>query len=569
MPTLPEIKSAIQQLIPDGVDLPLQRLEAVLLPGTPKYNEYLIIKSRYSAYLSSIIRGDMPLKDQNTTYNGITYSLLLFIESLTESDLKAGDLQATPGQAPAKQGELLYSIPHEMEPGREYRCVVRLAYLKEVIRRNWEAHAGDVHQSIRVAEVMSVELINFDETPHFSIRTLSDAVQFLDQDDYTEWLFFVKPIHPGEYSLVLRVAVLEVRNGREVRKEVVIEEHILVSTTAPEPVDQFAKTNVSISLGAPASVSPGPPPFSKSPESPSPKEAVMPNQPEPEAHEEGDEAGPSEQEPIIATTGHRRGLVVTAFFLAFILFGSTATWAFTPPETKDWVWARYVKNDEKTYSDFILKYPASVRRETAFYRKAKVAPSVQNLRAYKETFPAGSFREEVVQRLQGIEQDQILEIHRNPVSKNVRQFLNDFPESDHLADIKQVVESKPELRKELLPELERTYLETIQRRPNALRIRAFLKDFPESEKLPEIKKIVDGRPELQKEARPALEKAYLDAVRRKPEPPRVRAFLRDFPTSDSLMELKHVVGSKPELKRAVWHDLQEAEIRQKRKGRPQ
>jgi hypothetical protein len=515
MPALSDIKNAIQQLIPQGVDQTLKRLEEVLQPGTPRYNDYLQIKARYSAYLSSLIRGDVSVKDQTTAYNGITYALLLFSETLTEGDFRTGS-EPQPQPAPAKQGELLYFIPHQMGPNREYRCSVRLAYLKDILFQNWEVQVGDVQQSIRVAEVMSVELINFDESNPFAIRTLSDTVQFLDQGDFTEWLFFVKPLQAGTFPLILRVAVLEVRNGREVKKDVIIEEQILVSTEAPEPVVQFTSGDLNVSIGPAAeSVSRGMEPPSPSPEQPMkgpPSGSESPGgiytdilTDTKSVYNKSEEAPkgkytlpePMETESPVPTRGQNRGLRIVAVLMAIMIFGGTASWALTPPETKDWVWARYVKDNEQTYTDFIQKYPKSTRRETAVYRKAFVAPSVQNLKRYNDDYPAGHFKNEIQTRLQGIEFNQISEIHRNPDARKIRQFLADFPDSERLPEVKQEITKKVEFRQELMPELEKTYMETIRRKPNAPRIREFLRSFPESQKVSEIREIIRRRPDLQ------------------------------------------------------------------------
>jgi hypothetical protein len=561
MPTLTEIKNEIKQLIPAGVDQTLKRVEDVLQPGSAKYNEFVQIKARYSAYLSSIIRGDVSNDEQNTVYNGITYALLLFIESLAEADLKTGP---SPVPTPSRQGELLYFIPHQMEEQREYRCAVRVAYLEEVIRRNWQSTSGDVHQSIRVAEVMSVEMLNLDEKQPFAIRTLSDAVQFLDQDDYTEWLFYVKPLLLGEYPLILRVSVLEIRNGREVKKDVVIEEHIVVATAAPEPSEKLVQSNLQVSFQTPPSPAPSAPPF-KGPPAPS---MEPPPAPEPAIHTDR-EIGSVEQEspappltpPPVESGKNNRGLRMVAFFFAFLVLGTSATWAVTPVETKDWVWTRYVKDDEKSYGDFIQKHPESTRRETAFYRKSVVAPTVQNLRQYDQAFPTGQYHTDVIRRIDGIELDRVQELRKNPVTGNFRQFARDFPESDHLSEIRQVIESKPEWKKQLMPEVEKAYLNSIRFKPELRKVRAFLKDFPGSDSLPALKNVVESRPELKKEALPDVEKAYLNAVRNRPEPHKVRAFLKDFPVSDSLPALKHMVEARPELKKEILPEVVQAQAK--------
>lgn len=99
-----------------------------------------------------------------------------------------------------------------------------------------------MQRSIRVAEVMAVELLNTTENQTFAIRAMTDTIQFLDEDSATEWLFFVCPKKLGELPLLLKVSVIEVINGREIRKDVIIEEHIIVAGVVPIEAEVFKKS---------------------------------------------------------------------------------------------------------------------------------------------------------------------------------------------------------------------------------------------------------------------------------------------------------------------------------------
>jgi len=110
-------------------------------------------------------------------------------------------------------------------------------------------------KSIRVSEVMEVALIDPNATPAFSIRQINSAEQFLEKGDYTEWVFFVKPLRTGELPLALRVSVVEVVNGKDRKKEIVLEEIVEVLAEAENAADDeaaagFKNAGYSVSYGS-------------------------------------------------------------------------------------------------------------------------------------------------------------------------------------------------------------------------------------------------------------------------------------------------------------------------------
>src|SRR5690606_27038024 len=100
-----------------------------------------------------------------------------------------------------------------------------------------------------------------------------------------------------------------------------------------------------------------------------------------------------------------RGLRALAFFLAFLLVGSTATWAFTPPPTRDW-WVASLKDSAEAYAGYIEKYKdsdATQHLEKAYFRKADKTDALADLRAYQREYPAGQFREQVTEKVTTLE----------------------------------------------------------------------------------------------------------------------------------------------------------------------
>ncbi|MCB0530198.1 MAG: hypothetical protein KDC65_17090, partial [Saprospiraceae bacterium] len=158
MERIDTVRNDLKVLLGEGLDMALKRLGEEIDPGSPKFDIYIQLKSRYSAYLSLTIIGGTAQKELDQTYNALGASLLTFINTLQEQDLKSQQEAAPP--AASKRGELLYNIPHEMQEQHEHRCAVRVAYEETALLEGWKAGKEDVRRQVRVAEVMAVEMLN-------------------------------------------------------------------------------------------------------------------------------------------------------------------------------------------------------------------------------------------------------------------------------------------------------------------------------------------------------------------------------------------------------------------------
>ncbi len=234
--------------IADSVEAALKFLEKTLSPNSPRFNDFIQIKSRFNSLQRELLLGGISNEDFNKTRNNISAALLLLADDLREDDLMAENKQ-TPAGGP-KRGELLYHIPDLMETGREEKCTVRIAWVLDQLLRDWEKKEADVVKNIRISDVMSVELLNAEAGTPFEIRSLSEKVQFIDQYDFTEWIFYVKPVMEGQFTLALRVSVIEMINDREYKKDIVLEEEVLVKTEAPPTATTgFKKAQAGIAFG--------------------------------------------------------------------------------------------------------------------------------------------------------------------------------------------------------------------------------------------------------------------------------------------------------------------------------
>ena len=157
-----------------------------------------------------------------------------------------------PTSSPSTKGGLLYSIPQAMELGQESRCEVRIAFDKASLLKDFDTGKDYAVRDVRISNLMEVELIDplLGGTDAFQVRTISSAEQFIDPDDYTQWVFYVKAMRAGLHPLVLKVTVIETIGGKERRKEIVLEEQVEVRTEVVEvPPTGWRESGYSFSMG--------------------------------------------------------------------------------------------------------------------------------------------------------------------------------------------------------------------------------------------------------------------------------------------------------------------------------
>lgn len=216
----------IRQMIADGKT---EEAVAFLTQHIAEYdatlaNDAALLESRYNVLETAfVIKGVMQREEFDRGIAQINYAILEFLENLVKTVV-------TEGGSPKDKtsGKLLHNIPGVMPLQKETRCIVRIAYDELTVAKDFVKTADTVIQSVRIAEVMSVELVDFNETPTFQIRTATGAEQFIVTDDYTQWIFMVKPLRVGTFPLMLKVAVLEEIEGKERRRDIVLEKEIFI-----------------------------------------------------------------------------------------------------------------------------------------------------------------------------------------------------------------------------------------------------------------------------------------------------------------------------------------------------
>ena len=247
------------------------------------------------------------------------------------------------------------------------------------------------------------------------------------------------------------------------------------------------------------------------------------------------------------------------------MVGAGTTWAAVPPDTRDWWLTRYVENTPEAYTEFTKEHPQSKYRDLAFYRKAVLTDLPTDYRAYLDSMGVqGKYYQQVKQQMKGLEVKYFDLLRTNPQVDNVRQYLVNFPVSERLSELKRLVDNHAELRAELLPALETAYVEAVRQNPSVATVRQYLTDFPQSQRLAEVQQVVDAQPEVKQQVQSYLEDAYIKKVQENPTADQVRDYLQNVDMPARLPELNKLLDGLPKLKRQVQPEINRAEERRER-----
>lgn len=220
----------------DIVENRLPEVFKALLHKLPQFsvkgNIAIQLSKQYNEIRLSDIKSTVTPDVLRVQANALTDSLLELIKILDPEDF----IPPVPGQKRQNRtGSVLYAIPGQMAVQRDQQCIVRLAFEEQMLLDDFFSSAGTHIRSLRrIDDRMEVELVDPSETGSFSIRTISSAMQKVERDDYTEWLFFVKPLKAGKFPLYLKVSIILLEDGEKVRKELVLQEYIEVLAELPE-----------------------------------------------------------------------------------------------------------------------------------------------------------------------------------------------------------------------------------------------------------------------------------------------------------------------------------------------
>lgn len=253
MPNLKEIQTQLEKLFTDGrLDELFENLKSVLPRKSVKYADIILLEKRRKDADRDRLQGTTSDDDLRIVYNQISRDLLKLIYGLEEKDLDLDqDFSQITKDKKVKQGSILYKVPNHMLLNEETECIVRVAFEEAQVWEGLEKAEEIKVVRRRVSNVMQATLVDPTGGGTFEIMAVNDPEQFVDEDTYTEWLFYVTPLMAGEHQLLLKVAVIELIRGNERKREVVLREKVSIAT---EPVKREvafkAVKEVSVALGA-------------------------------------------------------------------------------------------------------------------------------------------------------------------------------------------------------------------------------------------------------------------------------------------------------------------------------
>ncbi len=565
---LATLRRDLQELLTDDLAGALKTLRDLLPERSDKHATVVGLLGRLSDANKARLRNTLSNEALQREYDTLRANLLDLLAELTETDFDATAPQPNPsGKPAARQGSVLYRIPHTMPMRRETKCVVRIALDEDAIVEDIQL---DEHVTLkalrRVSDLMQVELADPSADGVFRIRGTSETQQLVLEDGYTEWFFYVQPLREGTWPLEVKVAVIELALGKECKREFVLSETIQIVTETPATTEEIPLKSAGYTL--PFQPAPGAN-FTKAAETyPSDLgnpavewSPATPPAPEPPKYN----VPPTLEPPIPDSRSSNKGLRALAVFLAFLVVGSTATYAFTPADTLDWWQTRYLENTPEAYADFTKDHPQSKYRDLAYYRKALLTNLPNDYRTYLDSVGVqGRYYQQVKQQMQGLEIKYFDLLRTDPSVINVRHYLSNFSTSERLSAVKQIVENRAELRAEAMPLLENAYVESVRQNPSITTVRQYLTDFPQSQRLAEVQQAVDAHPDVKQQVQLYIEDAYIKKVQQNPTAEQVRDYLQNVEVPTRLPELNKLLEGIPKLKKQVQPEMNKAEERRER-----
>lgn len=230
---LTKLKQSLRELVTDdGMEAALSELEKHLPTDVPKYNALLQLRARHKEIDNQRIKNVVSNEQATLQYDKLRDDILTFFSGLQESDFSVETAKK------ANMGSVLYRIPDKMQHQKKSKCIVRVAYLEELLKDKLDTTVDVVIEALKVSKNMEVKLVDEEgDGEYFEITSRSTPEQFLVQDEFTEWTFFVKPLEIGTYPLALIISLIIYEDGKDRKKDITLERVINVVT---EPVPEEA-----------------------------------------------------------------------------------------------------------------------------------------------------------------------------------------------------------------------------------------------------------------------------------------------------------------------------------------
>lgn len=235
----PEFLQHIRNLISKGrtEDAIVFLYENIAKFGARFSNDVIMIAAQFQQVKSQyVLKSLIESNEYDRVIAKINLAILEILSAIEKDGLSSNT---------RKTGHVLYKIPNLMSILNETKCVIRISYFQSQLLKDLPTTIDYEIKSIQITDVMNVELVDAYEIKTFSIRTCTDSEQFLISDDFTQWIFYVRPLRLGKFNLLLKIATIEQINGKERKRNIVLEKEIEInSDILPYQYDTFENSNV-------------------------------------------------------------------------------------------------------------------------------------------------------------------------------------------------------------------------------------------------------------------------------------------------------------------------------------
>ncbi len=433
------IKEELRNLVVDDLPSALKKCRELLPENTDKYNTVLAMQANLKQLNSDRMRNIIDSEEYGRRLARISSGFLEFVSELEEPDFDPP--QAAPktsDKKTAKQGSVLYQVPHSMALAIPSICKIRVAIDEEAIFEDLIVN-DDVRlkERVEVSERMSAELMDI-EGNVFKIQPLNQKDQIILETGYTEWQFRVTPLTEGEHQLLVKVSLLAYDNNTKeyVPRDVSVLETVTVVTAtsrgdeAEPPLKSAGESFVLGPAAAPSTI----------------KDTINVESNSPNS--------------LLRNPAMR----ATAFFLAFLIFVPSFTWAVTPPIQRDY-WLASVQNTPQAYQEFIGDHENNAEGgvhhpliEKAYFYKAEESNQLEDLREYQKYYDStGVFHVKVMNKIETLAIQEVKRLEEAPSALNIKEYLIKFPEAYNMPKVIEAAKTLPaEQQSQLWTELEKT-----------------------------------------------------------------------------------------------------------------
>lgn len=444
MPLAQPISSLRQELnkLLANDDLPagLKLCKELLPEGGEKLKLTLAMQAQLQQLNKDRMKGMISQEEYARRLAIIVDSFINFVAELETADFDPPAIAAPTSASNSPQtGSVLYRVPHSMPLQKASICTIRVAIDEDAILEDIIIDADvRLKEKVEVSERMSAELLDT-EGRVFDILPLNAKDQKVRPTGYTQWLFRVTPLVEGEHQLLVKVSLLEFdQNTKEyVPRDVSVLETVTVVTASQHSDEEDATLK---SAGQSFVVGP---------------DAT------PDFNMKKDTVNVESENPSGSNWLNGRIQRIAALFLAFLVFASATTYAFTPKMTRDW-WATTWRDTPEAYQAFIDAHkddaPGGIKHpkiEKAYFYKAFESNKLSDLREYQILYPtSGRFKDQILKKIDTLERQTVRSIQKKPTALKIERYLVDFPDANLWLEVWDAMRNMPSDEKQaLLPKI--------------------------------------------------------------------------------------------------------------------